>query len=470
MTRSFRFLLAARAAAATAIGLVALSAATLFTLKVVLDRELDAGILSVASIQAASLADGPSGEMHFHEWELTPEEAVSVRDLVQFAQVWDVDGTSLLRSRYMTTDLPVDDESLGRASSGEVVWARQNFEGSAVRTVFYPLERLGAAHQSHVLQVAAPLVRRDEMLRRAGVFLLLLTVSLTAAAFGGAWWLADRAVRPIHEVIDQAEAIEARSLDTRIQAYADATEYRRLVQVLNTMLGRLQMGFEAQRRFTADASHELRSPLTAMRGEIEVALRREREPDEYREVLRSTLEEVGRLSHTSQELLTLARSDARTLVAVPQDVDASEVVGHVVDRMSPVAAARGVTLHLRSSQPLEATVDPEILGRIAWNLVDNAVRHAESSVDVSLATDGDGLGLVVSDDGPGLGDLESDALFERFFRGDPARTPDVAGGGTGLGLAIVRALAEAHGGTAEAADRPDGGSEFRVRLAAAVGP
>lgn len=464
MTRSFRFILAARAAAATALGLLALSAVTVFTFKVVLDRELDAGILSVASIQAASLADGPSGEMHFHEWELTPEEAVSVRDLVQFAQVWDVDGTSLLRSRYMTTDLPVDPSSLSRASDGEVVWARQDFDGSAVRTVFYPLERLGAAHQTHVLQVAAPLVRRDEMLRRAGIFLLLLTLSLSAAAFGGAWWLADRAVRPIHEVIDQAEAIEARSLDVRIQAYADAAEYRRLVQVLNTMLGRLQAGFETQRRFTADASHELRSPLTAMRGEIEVALRRERDVAEYQQVLTSTLEEVERLSNTSEELLTLARSDARMLTPMVEDVDATEVVGQVLDRLRSAAEERGVRLELDSEGPVVASVDRGMLGRIVWNLVDNAVRHAATSVRAEVMSEGDGLKLAVRDDGPGLGGGDADELFGRFFRSDPARTPVGAAGGTGLGLAIVRALAEAHGGSATASNGKGGGGVFTVRL------
>ena len=464
MMRSFRFLLAARAAAATALGLVALSASTVFILKLALDRELDSGILSVASIQAASLADGQSGEMHFHEWELTPEEAASVRDLVQYAQVWDADGTSLLRSRYMTADLPVDAESLLRATEGEVVWDRQDFEGDAVRTVFYPLERLGPAHQTHVLQVAAPLTRRDEMLRRAGVFLLMLTLSLTAAAFGGAWWLADRAVQPIHEVIDQAEAIEARSLDTRINAYADATEYRRLVQVLNTMLGRLQAGFDAQRRFTADASHELRSPLTAMRGEIEVALRRERESPEYRDVLRSVLHEVGRLSTTTEELLTLARSDSRTLVAVPEDVDAVEVVGHVLDRLRGSAAETGVDLELATDGSVPAYVDPGMLARITWNLTDNALRHARERVQVTVSARDGMVELIVLDDGPGLSGADPDDLFERFFRADEARTPEGRNGGTGLGLAIVRALAEAHGGSAAAAEMADGGGRFIVQL------
>lgn len=464
MKQSLRFRLATRAAAAAALGLFAVSAVTILTLRVVLDREVNASILNVASIQAASLADGPSGEMHFHEWELTPEEAASVQELVQYAQVWDRDGTSLLRSQYMTSDLPVDSEALDRAAAGELVWSDQSFGGVPVRTVFYPLERLGPAHETHVLQVAAPLSRRDEMVRRTLGFLSLLTISLSLATFFGSWWLAGSAVRPIHAVIDQAEEIEARSLDRGIQAYADTREYTRLVQVLNTMLSRLQQSFEAQRRFTADASHELRSPLTAMRGEIEVALRRERTPAEYVKVLNSTLEEAVRLSDISEGLLTLARSDSGTLTPSAEPVDATEVIHQMLARVS---AGQEKSLDLIGPDaPVVASVDRGVLSQIIWNLTDNAIRHTPEGgeVRVEAMTAPSELIIRVSDNGAGLGGGDPDALFERFYRADPARTPGPAAGGTGLGLAIVRALAEAHGGSVAAENRPGGGALFTVRI------
>lgn len=467
MKQSLRFRLAIRAAAVAAIGLTAVSAVTVFTLRAVLDRELNASILNVASIQAASLADGPSGAMHFHEWALTPEEATSVQDLVQYAQVWDRDGTSLLRNQYMTSDLPVDSDALSRAASGELVWGDQSFEGAAVRTVFYPLERLGAAHETHVLQVAAPLSRRDEMVRLTMVFLALLTVVLSLATFGGSWWLAGSAVRPIHAVIDQAEEIEAQSLDRGIQAYADTREYTRLVQVLNTMLTRLQGSFEAQRRFTADASHELRSPLTAMRGEIEVALRRDRTPEEYVEVLRSTLEETVRLSKLSAGLLTLARSDSGTLHPAVEAVDVAEVVNHLLDR---VRTATDKTISLTGpTGPVTASVDVGALSQIVWNLTENAIRHTPPGGEVRVEVESDRAYVVlrVSDSGEGLGSSDPEALFERFYRPDSARTPSSAGGGTGLGLAIVRALAEAHGGDVKAENRAGGGAVLTVRLSQA---
>lgn len=466
MTRSLRVKLALRATSAVTVGAVALSAITLITLKAALDREVDSAILNVASIQAASLADGPDGDMHFHEWDLTPDEASSVRDLIQYAQVWSVDGESLLRSRYMTSDLPVDAAALRRASAGELTWSNQDFEGASVRTLLYPLERLGEAHRTHVLQVAAPITARNDMLVRAGSFLALLTVLLAGTTALGAWWLAGSAVRPIHEVIDQAEEIEAGSLARGIQAYADTFEYRRLVEVLNTMLLRLQNAFEAQRRFTADASHELRSPLTAMRGEIELALRREREREEYVAVLRSTLEEVVRLSRITEDLLLLARSDSGALTARPEPVEVDGIVCRVVERLERQARGKNVSVAVSASGDTTAEVDPVLVGQVAWNLIENSIKFTPPGGDIRVAVtgNGDAVLLAVEDSGPGFPEVPPDGAFERFYRGDPARSHTDTTGGTGLGLAIVKAVAEAHGGHATAQNPAAGGARVVVRF------
>ena len=466
MTRSFRFQLALRATAGATLGLAVLSGVTLLTLRAVLDRELDRSISSVASIQAASLADGTNGGMHFHEWDLTPDEAASVSGLIRYAQVWQTDGVSLLRSRYMMSDLPSDAETLARADAGELIWTEQQFEGSPVRTLFYPLDRLGEGHEAHVLQIAAPLVARNQMLGRAGNFVLLLTVLLAGATFAGSWWLAGSVIRPIHEVIDQAEEIGGASLDRGIRAYAETREYQRLVEVLNTMLGRIHRAFESQRRFTADASHELRSPLTAMRGEIEIALRRPREPDEYTRVLGSTLEEVMRLSKLTEDLLTLARSDAGALTPQVQVADAVEIAARMVDRLRPRAEAKGIDLVLDAPESMSALLDEGLLGQCVWNLTDNALKFADPGghVRVAVSERSDELILEVEDDGPGLGDLDVSSPFERFFRVDEARTRDPATAGTGLGLAIVKVAAGAHGGHATAENRSEGGARFTVRF------
>ncbi len=464
MNRSFRFQLALRATAAMVLGMLAVAAITFLALRAVLDDEIDASMLNVASIQAASVTDAASGEMRFHEWELSPDEAASLRDLIRYAQVWQADGVSLLRSRYMTTDLPLDREHLSRAADGALVWAETRWDGVPMRTLYYPLERFGMAHERHVLQVAATLSSRNEMLSRVAGFFALLALVMGATTYAGAWWLAGRAMRPVHEIIDQALSIRGGSLDRRIQAYAGVREYRRLVEVLNGMLERIHDAFEAQRRFTADASHELRSPLTAMRGELELALRRPRQADEYQRVVESTLEEVARLSRITEDLLVLARSDSGAMEPRLESLEVGAVVSRVMDRLRGRAEEKGVALRLRADGEAVVTADPGLLGQVVWNLVDNGIKFTPTGgeVAVSVAVEGDQLSLRVSDSGPGF--LHPELAFRRFFREDPARTHVRPTDGTGLGLAIVEAVAKAHGGWAEARNLAEGGAEVVVRV------
>lgn len=461
--KSFRAQLAVRFTAAMTVAVLLISIASLLTLRVVLDRELNSGILNVASIQAASLVDSPDGEMHFHEWELTPEEASSVRDLVQYAQVWSEGGRSLLRSRYMTADLPLDRAALQQASVGEVVWREQNFEGIDVRSVYYPLGRFGPPHDRHVLQVSAALAPRDGMLQRLAIFFAALTGAVLVGSAAGGWWLAERAVRPVHEVIDQAESVGVASLDRRIRAWSDTREYHRLVEVLNTMLARIQRAFDAQTRFTADASHELRSPLTALRGEIEVALRKERTAEEYREVLESNLEEILRLARISEDLLTLARADAGALTPRAEPVDTAAFAARLAERFRHTADEAGVSLSIQTdgNGPLE--IDPGLVSQILWNLIGNALKFTPTGgrVDVRIYREGETLRATVTDTGPGLG-VEPERVFDRFYRADSARTPGGEHPGTGLGLAIVQAVVERLGGHIEGTNRGEGGARFEV--------
>ncbi len=326
---------------------------------------------------------------------------------MRYAQVWQADGVSLLRSQYMTQDLPLDAEHLSRAEEGELVWTRSQFAGGRIRTLYYPLSRLGPAHDGHVLQVAALLDGRDAMLARVSVFLALLSLTVTAGTFAGSWWLADRAVRPVHEVIDQAEDVGARSLDRRIQAHAATREYHRLVDVLNKMLGRIQGAFEAQRRFTADASHELRSPLTVMRGELELALRRDRDREEYRRVLGSTLEEVVRLSWITENLLILARSDAGSLEARREPVEVVGIVARVLERLEPQTTAKELRVRFVHDGDTDTEADPGLLGQVVWNLAENALKFTPGGGEIGVLvkrTEAD-VTIEVTDSGPGFPDV-----------------------------------------------------------------
>ena len=467
-TVSFRFLLAVRVTLALTGAVTAVALLSYFALRQTLDRELEASMMAVASIQAATVTADPSGEMHFHEWELTPEEASSVRDLIRYLQIWNTDGESLLRTSHISEDLPLDTVALAKAGQGELAWTNGTFEGMPIRALYYPLERMGELHIQHVLQVAAPLEARNRMLRRAALLIFSIVVTAAAAAFPGGWWLAGRAVEPVDTIVDQAEAITAGSPRRTIDAYADTWEYKRLVQVLNRMLARLQASVDAQRRFTADASHELRTPLTVLRGELEVALRRPRTSEEYARVLRISLEEAERLSRLAEDLMTLTRSEAGGQRLQLAEGDLAERARHAVSRLSGQAQGKEIEIVGPVSEMVRAEFDPDLMDRVLGNLLSNAIKFTPvgGRVEVRVQEEGDRVALQVTDTGPGIPPDQLDRVFDRFFRIDEARTWGGETSGTGLGLAIVKAIVDLHGGEVVASNNTGGGAVFRVTLPA----
>ncbi len=311
----------------------------------------------------------------------------------------------------------------------------------------------------------------DPSLTRRAMVVAFLAVGLlgTGATFVGAWWLAGSAVRPVHEITEQATRVEAGTLDQRIVAHADTDEYRGLVAVLNRMLERLEVAFRNQRRLTADVSHELRSPLTALRGEIEVALRAERNARDYQRVLRSALEEIERLTKMSDDLLLITRAEAGLLRVRRAPTDLSAIVEDTLDVLQPLIDERGLSVERSlAGDAGHALVDPDLLARLMQQLLDNAVKFTPTGGHIRVATDplksdGGGVRLVVEDSGPGITPEDLPHLFEPFFRADQARS---RGTGTGLGLALAAAIVRLHGGTIQASKASgDGtGARFDVDL------
>jgi len=315
---------------------------------------------------------------------------------------------------------------------------------------------------------------------RATIIALVGVVLLgTGATFVGAWWLAGSAVRPVHEITEQATRVEAGTLDQRIVAHADTDEYRGLVAVLNRMLERLGVAFENQRRLTADVSHELRSPLTALRGEIEVALRAERSPRDYQRVLHSALEEIDRLSEMSEDLLLITRAEAKLLRPQRRPTDVNELVEDSLDALRARVEERELTVDRRlAPDGAGASIDPALVGRVVHQLLDNAVKFTPPGGTIRVATacrgDGAGVRLSVEDSGPGIPPDQLSHIFEPFYRADQARS---RGTGTGLGLAMAAAIARLHGGAIHASNLSGaggggggGGARFEVELPSASTP
>ncbi len=298
-----------------------------------------------------------------------------------------------------------------------------------------------------------------------------LAAALPAAllvAVGGGWALSRRELAPLERIIDVAASLDARDLERRIALEPGVSgEVGALVQALNAMLERLEKSVEGLRRFTADASHELRTPLSILSGNLELALRRPREPAELAATIGGALEDVGKLSALVESLLTLARADGGQLALERRPVDVVAVVAGVADAYAAVAAVRDLRIALTPPPPggAMARADETWLSRAVANLVDNACKYAPegSVVVVGVACDAGAVRVDVSDDGPGLAADERARVFERFYRGSDTRG---ATAGFGLGLPLARDIARGLGGDLVVAPREEG-CTFSLTVAAA---
>ncbi len=309
-----------------------------------------------------------------------------------------------------------------------------------------------------VVVAAVTVTAVDDPLRLVRAALLVGLPLLVLASAAGVWLTVGRTLRPVEQLRAGAEEVTAADPARRLPVPVAQDEVRRLAETLNGMLDRLEAGSARQRAFVADAAHELRSPLAAVRTTLEVSLVHP-DPDGPEPALRTALDEVLRMGRLVDDLLLLARLDAGASRRAG-DVDLAEVVREVLASQG----SGGRTLDLRAElAPARVHADRDALVRVVRNLVENAQRHARSAVLVSLLP-GAAVELRVDDDGAGVPVQDRERVFDRFRRLDTPRSRDA--GGAGLGLAIVRELVGALGGTVAVDDAPLGGARLVVRLPA----
>jgi two-component system, OmpR family, sensor kinase len=357
--------------------------------------------------------------------------------------------------------LPLSPEALENARQGKLTYETlEGVEAYPVRILTAPVMRGG--RPVRVIRVGTSLRNVAET---RGRFLLvmagLLPVGLVLAGLGG-WVLARRALRPVDRMVEAARRISAERLAERVEETGAGDELDRLAQTFNRMLSRLDAAFQQVRRFSADASHELQTPLTALRGELEVALRSSRTPEEYQETLKSALEEIERIARLVEGLLILARAESGALRMDRRPVDLAELVEEVYWRLKVLADERSVDLRMTGLEPVTVTGDRDRLRRLLVNLVDNAVKYTGpgGQVGLSVAREGERVRVEVSDTGRGIPLEEQEQIFQPFFRSEAVLSEQ----GSGLGLSIARSIALAHGGELSVESEPGKGSTFRVGL------
>jgi heavy metal sensor kinase len=302
-------------------------------------------------------------------------------------------------------------------------------------------------------------------------YLLMLAPLVLLVAAGGGYWLSQRALAPVDAIVQTARAVSGSNLHSRLAKLNTGDELQRLSDTLNEMLERIEQAFQRVSQFTADASHELRTPVALMRTEAELALRKSRGEAEYRDSLRHILLEAERTTALIEELLALARADSGRESLNLRPVDLRETLHVLIADWQQVATMRNLTLR-ENIAPSESLVlgDETALRRVVNIILDNAFKYTPSpgTIEISLTQQENEAVLSIRDSGIGVAAADQSKIFERFYRVDKARSRD--SGGAGLGLSIAQWIVQQHRGSIDVESTMGQGSIFRVKLPLAASP
>lgn len=395
----------------------------------------------------------PEGTEKLHD---VLREHAELRAGDDFSQVSGEKGHWLFRSQLMRRfDISIRD-------AGKPSYANIRVKGFPLRVLASEV-RVGG--QVYLVQVAAPMDDFDDALNRFKWVLLFLSPLLLILASAGGYWISRRALKPVDEITSAARDINSRNLSSRLRVPQSGDELQRLSETLNGMLGRLEEAFSRITRFTADASHELRTPVALVRTTAEISLRRSRSEAEYREALSQILSESERTSALVEKLMQLARADAGFEFLERVRVDLAGCLAEVCRAGRTLAEEKGIIFQEELPKAeIFIAGDPHALHRVFLILIDNAIKYTSTGgrVAVSLTADAQSAIVQIQDTGIGMGAEDLPHIFERFYRADKARSREQ--GGAGLGLSIARWITEAHGGSIQVQSTPGSGSVFKVRL------
>lgn len=373
--------------------------------------------------------------------------------------VWQRDGTLLASSAGApgNVPMPAEPEAVQRDTGdrpGTVTRTRGEFREFCL---CFPFGDRALVGRSMAPDLAA--------MHRLALWLCAAGGAVLALGMVGGWWVATRAIRPIEEISATAVKIAGGNLSQRINASDTESELGRLAGVLNSTFARLEAAFANQVRFTADASHELRTPVSVILSQTQTALSRERAGAEYRETLEACQRAAQRMRRLIESLLELARLDAGQEHMKRERFDLARVARDSVELVRPLATERGVQFHCELPA-VECLGDAERLSQVVTNLLSNAIHfnRDKGQVNIAVRSENGTAFLSVADTGAGIPPEDLAHIFERFYRVDKSRSR--IQGKTGLGLAICKAIVEAHSGSIEVTSQPGEGSRFEVRLPA----
>jgi heavy metal sensor kinase len=448
-------------------GLLVLSALVYVTSEVLLNRFVDGLLLELSDTLAELVERRPEiFEKSGQDMGLagrSNQERQFLPDVPHSLRVFSADGRLLWSSPNAAVQESISPHILRQVQIENTVFVTiESATGMPARHLFLSIMKDG--HIRYVLQTETSLRHYRETLYGLLFLLSLGSGATLVVAWIGSVWLAKKVLAPIETLCARAETMSEADLGKRLTVDSPYQEFRRLTQAVNSVLDRFQRNSEVQRNFCEIAAHEMKTPLTILQGNLEVALMKARTTEEYRDALINNLEQVARLIALTRPLLTLAKFTSSKPPIFLAPLALEPLIQEIVDELTLLADDHHITLSFQS-EPV-----PSVLGDAQWlkqaliNLLDNALRYTPPGgfVTVRLHSAGEWVDVAVEDTGHGIESENIPHLFERFYRTDWARAKDSAG--TGLGLPIVKEIAEAHGGTISVASQIHKGSIFTLRL------
>jgi len=398
-------------------------------------------------------------EMPLAKLQEEVKETYGIEHSGDFLALYNENGDLLYQSSFLQAHPAI---LVPPAETKDPVFRRWHVADKHFRFVF---QKLNVNGRNYTVEMGAPADDAVDTLREFRSYLLMFAPLLLLIAAGGGYWMSRRALAPVDALVRTARDISGTNLSSRLQKLETGDELQRLADTLNEMLDRIETAFMRVTQFTADASHELRTPVSLIRTEAELALRRSRGESEYKESLGQILFEAERTTNLIEQLLALARADSGREALQIQPVDLRSVMRSVVDGWQQVSTIRNLQFTASiGEQSAFVMGDGTLLRRLADILLDNAFKYTPPPgwVRLWLEQHSETAVVTVQDSGLGIAQEDQSKIFERFYRVDKARSRDQ--GGTGLGLAIAQWIVTQHRGTITVESHPGEGATFRVEL------
>lgn len=428
-----------------------------------LQTSIDTKIKSMGDVISSSMTEYHGGNI-LSNFENYLENVLGRKPKGKFIQILDRSGKIGAKMNDVDTQpFPTRLVSIERALAGEVVYETLETVTPRLRLVTIPI--LENKKVTSIVQVGTSLEDYDETMRRLLIIMIISIPSSICLTLIVGYIMAKKALKPVDQIRKTAVKISSRNLDERIQIGPRRDELTRLGKTFNDMIERLQNAFQRVNQFSSDVSHELKTPLTILKGETEVALRKDRDREDYKKLLSSHLEEIDRMTKIVDDLMLLSKADAKDVRLNLEEVQLKDLIVDICMDMQYLAAKKGIDLQMLEIEDTKINGDELKLRRMLMNIVENGIKYTPSGgkVEVASFAKNGSVFIEIKDSGHGIPEDEIHFVFDRFYRGDKSRKRE---SGSGLGLSISKWIAEAHQGTIEVESVLNQGALFRIQLPA----